>query len=136
VIFNIVRPSKPTTRFTSRIRKPFPYECTHEWKRCTEPVRFEKCNHGPIFSNWVARFFSRKILVTTRKNIRSCLFNIVRPQQANCLACVRIRKAFRFSAIAKTKRYTGHVMTEKRTRGPREIFCNGKKLYVTTKFHL
>ena len=29
------------------MRKLFPYECNHEWKRCTEAVSFEKCTHGP-----------------------------------------------------------------------------------------
>lgn len=24
-----------------RTRRPFPYECNHEWKRCTDPVRIE-----------------------------------------------------------------------------------------------
>ncbi len=35
------------------IRKPFPCECTHERKRCTEPVRFEKRTRGltSIFSH-------------------------------------------------------------------------------------
>jgi len=28
-------------------RKPFPCESTHEWKRCTEPVRFDKATAGP-----------------------------------------------------------------------------------------
>ncbi len=29
------------------MRKPFPYERTREWKRYTDPVRIETCNHGP-----------------------------------------------------------------------------------------
>lgn len=28
-------------------RNAFPCECTHEWKSCTEPVRFEKRTRGP-----------------------------------------------------------------------------------------
>ena len=33
--------SEISAYFTCGIRKHFPYECTHEWKRCTEAVSFE-----------------------------------------------------------------------------------------------
>jgi len=36
-----VRRSKTTTCLACRIRKPFPCECNHERKRCTEAVSFE-----------------------------------------------------------------------------------------------
>ena len=45
--FSFVRRRKSPTRLSCWIRKPFPYECNHEWKRCTEPVRFEKRTRGP-----------------------------------------------------------------------------------------
>lgn len=38
---------KPTAWLSSGTRRPFPCECTHERKRYTESVRFEKCTHNP-----------------------------------------------------------------------------------------
>jgi hypothetical protein len=48
--------SKQTSLLASGKRKPFPCECTHEWKRCTEPVRFDKRTRGPgiIFGRWTS----------------------------------------------------------------------------------
>lgn len=40
--------SKQTSLLAYRIRKAFPYESTHEWKRCTEAVSFEKRTRGPV----------------------------------------------------------------------------------------
>jgi len=45
--FLIAARSEVSAYFTSWTRKPFPCECTREWKRCTEAVSFEKCTHGP-----------------------------------------------------------------------------------------
>ena len=46
------------------------------------------------------------------------VFSNVVPKTQTALCLCRKRKAFRFPMLIGTKRYTGHVMTDKRTRGP------------------
>jgi len=47
---DIVRSSFVLEDETCRNRRPFPYECTHEWKRCTGHVMTDKRTRGPTES--------------------------------------------------------------------------------------
>ena len=47
MVFLFVPHSKTTACLAWRERRPFPCECTHERKRCTEPVGFDKRNRVP-----------------------------------------------------------------------------------------
>jgi len=49
-VFLFTEASKQTALLACEIRRPFPCECTHEWKRCTDPVRIEKRTRGLALS--------------------------------------------------------------------------------------
>ncbi len=49
-MFLRVEKNKQTALLMCGNQKAFPCEYTREWKRCTEPVRFDTCTHGPAIS--------------------------------------------------------------------------------------
>ena len=55
--------------------------------------------------------------IKEKASLKSDAFSLIRAEDANCFASARESKSFSLSAERGLKRYTGHVMTDKRTRG-------------------
>ncbi len=82
--FYCVAVSSDSTVGACWIRRPFPYECTREWKRYTEPVRFEKRTRGPTYykKKFATPFYqSGKIKIKLELIYYFPGFNIVRMDQ-------------------------------------------------------